>query len=177
MPAIDQPTLQEFLAAGAAGATTTDQGRALEDLICYLFGLVPGIAITRRNEMNVFNTEEIDVALWNDVDPAGFSFLPNIILVECKNWSTRVGSGEVNWFDSKLRSRGLDFGILVSRLGITGDPADLTAAHAVIAAALRERRRLVIIRTDELLALNDTTELAHLIKEKLCELAVKGAIS
>jgi hypothetical protein len=47
----------------------------------------------------------------------------------------------------------------------------------VIAAALRERRRLVIIRTDELLALNDTTELAHLIKEKLCELAVKGAIS
>lgn len=176
MAAIDQPTVQGFVAAGMAAGTTTDQGRALEDLICYVFGLVPGIAITHRNEMNVFNTEEIDVALWNDMDPAGLSFLPNIILVECKNWSARVGSGEVNWFDSKLRNRGLDFGILVSTLGITGDANDLTAAHAVIAAALRERRRLIILTTNELLALDDTSQLAHLLKEKLCDLAVRGAI-
>jgi hypothetical protein len=176
MAAIDQPTMQGFLDTSAAAATTTEQGRALEDLICYLFALVPGIAVTRRNVMNVFHTEEIDVALWNDIDADGFGFLPNIILVECKNWSSRVGSGEVNWFDSKLRNRGLDFGILVSTLGITGDPADLTAAHAVVAAALRERRRLVVVSVDELLALSDTTELTHLLKEKLCDLAVRGAI-
>jgi Restriction endonuclease len=176
MAVIDQATIQGFLSAGAAAVNTTEKGRALEDLICYLFALVPGIAITRRNTMNVFNTEEIDVALWNDVDADGLGFLPNIILVECKNWSNRVGSGEVNWFDSKLRNRGLDFGIFVSTLGITGDAVDLTAAHAVVAAALRERRRLVIVTVDELLALNDTAELAHLLKEKLCDLAVRGAI-
>jgi len=176
MAEIDQAVIQGFLDASAAAQTTTDQGRALEDLICYLFALVPGIAITKRNVMNVFHTEEIDVALWNDPNPDGFSFLPNIILVECKNWSNRVGSGEVNWFDSKLRNRGLDIGILVSTQGITGDPNDLTAAHAVIAAALRERRRLVVITVDELLVLNDTAQLAHLLKEKLCDLAVRGAI-
>jgi hypothetical protein len=176
MPAIDQVAVQGYLDASAAAQTTTDQGRALEDLICYLFALVPGIAITKRNVMNVFHTEEIDVALWNDPNPDGFSFLPNIILVECKNWSNRVGSGEVNWFDSKLRNRGLDIGILVSTQGITGDANDLTAAHAVVAAALRERRRLVVITVDELLALGDTAELAHLLKEKLCDLAVRGAI-
>lgn len=176
MVAINVATINGFISAGAAAHNTTGQGRALEDLICYLFGLVPGVAITRRNTMNVFNTEEIDVALWNDPHAEGFSFLPNIILVECKNWSNRVGSGEVNWFDSKLRNRGLDFGILISTLGITGDAADLTAAHAVVAAALRERRRLVILTVDELLALDDTAELAHLLKEKLCDLAVRGAI-
>jgi hypothetical protein len=46
----------------------------------------------------------------------------------------------------------------------------------VIAAALRERRRLVIVTTAELLALTSTAELAHLLKEKLCDLAVRGAI-
>lgn len=177
MAAIDQTIVQGFLAAGAAALKTTDQGRALEDMICYLFGLVPGVAITQRNEMNVFNTEEIDVALWNDIESTGFGFLPNIVLVECKNWSSRVGSGEVNWFDSKLRNRGLDFGILVSVKGITGDPNDLTAAHAVIAAALREKRRLVVLTTAELSAMNDTSELSHLLKTKLCELAVRGSIA
>ncbi|WP_312794593.1 restriction endonuclease [Tianweitania sp.] len=176
MAAIDQAVVQGYMDASAAAQTTTGQGRALEDLICYLFALVPGIAITRRNVMNVFHTEEIDVALWNDPSPEGFNFLPNIILVECKNWSNSVGSGEVNWFDSKLRNRGLDIGILVSTRGITGDPNDLTAAHAVVAAALRERRRLVVITVEEIVALGDTSELAHLLKEKLCDLAVRGAI-
>src|SRR5690606_21554507 len=87
MAETDQAVVQGYLDASAAAQTTTDQGRALEDLICYLFALVPGIAITKRNVMSVFHTEEIDVALWNDPNPEGFNFLPNIILVECKNWS------------------------------------------------------------------------------------------
>ena len=37
-------------------------------------------------------------------------------LIECKNWTNRVGSAEVNWFDAKLRNRGLTFGILVTTL-------------------------------------------------------------
>jgi len=61
-------------------------GRALEDLICYVTGLIPGVAITHRNELNAFDTEEIDVAIWNDGAADGLFFLPNIILVECKNW-------------------------------------------------------------------------------------------
>lgn len=59
MVAIVQATLEAFIDAGTNAANTTAQGRALEDLICYVFGLVPGIAITHRNEMNVFATEEI----------------------------------------------------------------------------------------------------------------------
>ncbi len=177
MPAILQATVEAYVDAGTNGATTADQGRALEDLICYVFAQVPGISITRRNELNAFQTEEIDVALWNDGHADGFFFLPNIILVECKNWSSRVSSGELNWFDSKLRNRGLPFGVLVAARGITGDAAEITAAHSIVAAALREGRRLVIVRNDELMALTDSTQLVRLVKEKLCDLAVKGTVA
>lgn len=176
MAAINQQTIQDFIAVGANAATTTEQGRALEDLVCYLFGLVPGVAITHRNDMNTFNTEEIDVALWNNKDASGFNFLPDIILVECKNWSSAVGSAEVNWFDTKLRNRGLDFGILVATNGITGKANDLTAAHKIVADALRERRRLVVVTTDEIRGLGDTDALATHLKKKLCDLAVKGSL-
>lgn len=177
MPAIDQNVVGGFVHTGAHATTTTAQGNALEDLVCYLFGLVPGITISQRNVMNAFSTEEIDVAFWNEAPPDGFHFFPNVILVECKNWSSRVGSNEVSWFDSKLRSRGLDFGILIAAKGITGDATDLTNAHSIVARALAEKRRLIVLKTSELLTLNNTDELLLLIKRKLCELAVMGAIS
>jgi restriction endonuclease len=177
MAVIVQAMVEAYVVTGANGPTTADQGRALEDLICYVFAQVPGISITRRNELNAFQTEEIDVALWNDGHPDGFFFLPNIILVECKNWSARVSSAELNWFDSKLRNRGLPFGVLVAAQGITGDAAEITAAHSIVAAALREGRRLVVINSDELMALTDSSELVRLVKEKLCDLAVKGTVA
>ena len=114
MPVIAAATVQAYIDTGRNGQTTAVQGRALEDLICYVLGQVPGVAITHRNELNAFDTEEIDVAIWNDGHPDGFFFLPNIVLVECKNWSSRVGSGELSWFEAKLRSRGLAFGVLIA---------------------------------------------------------------
>ena len=176
MPAIDHQKLDGYLKAGENAQNTSEQGRALEDLICYLFGQVPGIEITQRNTKNTFSTEEIDVALWNDQETKGLNFLPNIILVEVKNWSSRVGGEEVSWFDNKLRSRGLDFGILVCTKGITGDSVKLTAAHHVISNALFEKRKLVVLETTEILKLTNTEELCDLIKVKLCQLAVNGAL-
>jgi hypothetical protein len=173
VPAIDHARVQAFIDVGLNAPMTFEQGRALEDLICYVFGLVPGIAITHRNVMNVFDTEEIDVALFNE----DIRSLPNIILVEAKNWSNRVGSAEVSWFLTKLQNRGLDFGILVTTRGITGDVADQTRAHALVAAALAQKRRLIVITTSELLALVHSDNLVLLIKTKLCDLAVRGAVA
>lgn len=173
MPALDQAHMQGLIDAGQAAVTTTDKGRALEDLICYVFDILPGIAVTHRNELNQFHTEEIDVALLND----SLNYMPINILIECKNWSNAVSSIEVAWFLTKLRNRGLDFGILISPLGITGNQVELTAANFEVASALKERRRLIIITTDEILGLTDTDELEQLIKVKICDLVVKGAIS
>lgn len=159
------------------GQTYFEKGRAFEDLTCYLFETIPGISITQRNQMNAFQNEEIDVAIWNERSKYGLSFLPNIILIECKNWRGPVSSNEVSWFFNKLSSRGLDFGILIANNGITGDAQDLTAAHSIIAQHLVQRRRIVVLTRAEIESLRETSEIVKLIKQKLCILAVSGRIN
>lgn len=161
---------------GDIATNTTAKGRALEDLVCYLFDKIPGITISHRNSFNAFLTEEIDVAFWNERNRNGLQFLPYIILVECKNWSKPVSSIEVNWFASKVENRGLDFGILIACTGITGDRDDLTRAHHVISTHLAKQRKIVIITRKEIEQLLRSEELITLIKMKLCELAVSGTI-
>lgn len=158
------------------GGTNQIKGKAFEDLACYLFETIPGVSIALRNQMNAYNNEEIDVAIWNDRSRHGLNFLPNVVLIECKNWSNPVSSIEVNWFCQKLASRGLDFGILIANNGITGDPNDLTAAHNTIAFHLSQKRRIVVITRNEIDQLSTTGEMVHLIKEKICLLAVAGRI-
>jgi hypothetical protein len=174
MAALSSEQIRAFFEQGDRAPTRAEQGRALEDLACYVFGLVPGISVTMRNALNVFDSEEIDVAFWNELDPRGLPFLPRILLVECKNWSRPVGSDEVAWFDRKLEARGLSFGILVAARGITGEPVGRTAAHQIVAQALRDQRQIIIFGRDELQGMTNTDELIQSTKEKLCELVVTG---
>lgn len=180
MARISRKRVQEYLlvADGADNHTAqgrTVKGRALEDLVCYLFGCVPGITITKRNIHNTFNSEEIDIAFWNEKN-SDLDFLTRIILIECKNWSKSVGSEEVSWFDTKLRSRGLAFGILIAANGITGDPLDTTSGHRIVAQALSEGRQIVILTRREIELLRNTGDLVTLIQHKLCELVVSGTV-
>lgn len=176
MARISQRRVQQFLQLGENGQTTTERGRALEDLICYIFEKIPGISVPIRNQRNIFNTEEIDVALWNEKHPRGFIFLPYIILIECKNWSAPVSSAEVSWFDRKLRDRGLPFGVLIAANGITGDAQHRTEAHSIVAGALPENRRIVVITRQEIELIANTDQIVRLIQTKLCELAVNGTV-
>lgn len=176
MARYSQNTIATHLNAGNNGATNAIKGKAFEDLVCYLFQQIPGIEITQRNALNNFDTEEIDVALWNEKRPKGLYFLPHIVLVECKNWSSPVSSIEVNWFATKLENRGRDYGILIANNGITGVGGDLTAAHSIVANHLARGRHLIVINRAEISQLQDTQDLIKLIKQKLCILTVSGTI-
>ncbi len=176
MPEISQDVIKRYFKAGKQAKTTVDKGRALEDLVCYLFEQVPGVNTGKRNKLNTFESEEIDIAFWNRMDVNGFYFLPNIILVECKNWSKPVGSEEVNWFDSKLKRRGQTFGILIAANGITGNSQKIEAAYEIIRVALSEGRQLIVITQAEIENLLSTEQLIQLIQEKLCELVVSGTL-
>lgn len=162
--------------AGETATTTTNQGRALEDLICYIFEKIPGIELAKRNVLNSFHTEEVDIALWNNQHRNGLYFLPNIILIECKNWSNPVGSQEVAYFSQRLQNRGRDFGVFVAANGITGIPDDLNRAHYEIAMALARGLHIVVLTRSEIESLTDTTQLVNMMKAKLCELAVSGTM-
>src|SRR5579875_3861734 len=87
MAQLSHVRIRDYLARGDVATTTKDKGDALEDLIVYLFEQIPGMTALFRNRRNPFGTEEIDVAFWNDKVPAGLYFLPDTVLVECKNWS------------------------------------------------------------------------------------------
>jgi hypothetical protein len=176
MPEFSHEIINKYLEASEQSKTTVQKGRVLEDLVCYLFEQVPGVSIGKRNALNKFESEEIDVAFWNRMDADGFYFLPNIILVECKNWSQPVGSEEVNWFDSKLKRRGQPFGILIAANGITGNSQKIEAAHEIIRVALSEGRQLIVITRSEIENLRATEDLVKLIQEKLCELVVSGTL-
>ena len=176
MPPISQATIQQHLAAGDNAQVAIHKGRHFENLIDYIFSRIPGVRLTRRDALNTFDSEEIDLAFWNERRDDGLYFLPHIILVECKNWSKAVDSSEVSWFDSKLRRRSMPFGILVAANNITGDANQVAAAHEIIRQALGEGRQHVVITRREIEALNSTEQLVELIQRKLCELAVSGTL-
>jgi hypothetical protein len=135
--------------------TKYHKGKALEDFICFLFEAV-----------------EVDIFLWNEFFPGGLpspAFPPHI-LVECKNWSEKVSSREVSWFDTKLRDRGLFLGVLIAMQGITGQPQRLTDAHFIVAKALSEQRKIIVITREDLEGLTSESDLVGLLKEKLSDL-------
>ncbi len=105
MAASFRAAVKRYLKAADQARTQAAKGKAFEELTCYLFGCIPGISIFRRNVLNYFESEEIDIAFWNEQDPKGLKSLDATLLVECKNWSTTVGSAEVTSFIAKLRKR------------------------------------------------------------------------
>ena len=176
MPPFSTAIIQGHLTAGDNARTRAAKGKALEDLACYLFGMIPGLSITERNAMNPFDTEEIDVACWNEQDAAGLKSFNVLILVECKNWSQAVSSQEVNWFLTKIENRGRDFGILLAMNGVTGNPDDGRAAHHLISVALIKKIRLIVITRAEIEKLTHTDDLVTLIRRKVCQLVVSGTV-
>ncbi len=170
MAAYSKKAILEFLAKGDAATTTSEKGKALEDLICYLFEKIPGLSLTERNVKNAYESEEIDVAFFNDQHAAGLKFLSQILIVECKNWNTPVGSSQVDWLASKVRRRSLECGILVAANGITGDEADGKAAQDIVKAALMEGIRLLVITREHIEGLQSTKDLVTLLKRKMLQL-------
>jgi len=65
MAKISSARILDYFARGDNATTTQEKGDALEELIVYLFGYVPGLSSTlvQRNQRNPSGTEEINVAL------------------------------------------------------------------------------------------------------------------
>lgn len=178
MPAYSRKKIKDFLSEidNAAGSAQKNiRGKAYERLVAYLFGRIPGVSVTHQNVMNVFATEEIDVACQNQQLPKGLLSLPPNFLVECKGWLHAVGSEQVAWFLLKIEFRGLDFGILIAANGITGVPEELTAAHHIVSCVLAVRKiRLVVVTRAEIESLASGEDFAKLIIEKVNRLHATG---
>lgn len=152
------------------GLSAADRGRALEDLVAVTFSTIPGVDVGARNELSVFENEELDLGMTNLRERDGLPTVDTMFLVECKNWSKPVGSIEICWFATKLRRSGQTFGVLVSTEGITGDRARLTAARFEVATALSEGQQVVVLTLDELHWIRSGEQLARLLLDKQIQL-------
>ena len=63
----DTDRIKQIMDESQISNSTYDKGKKLEDLACYLFEKLPGITIAKRNAMNQYDTDEIDVSIWYDI--------------------------------------------------------------------------------------------------------------
>ena len=152
------------------GLPVAQRGKALEDLAVVLFDSVPGVSTFATNSLDVFKSQEIDVVLANDKLESGFLSLGRELLVECKNWAAPVGALEIAWFYTKLRTRGLQNGLLLAANGITGSGHSRTSANAVLAHALSEQIRIIVLTLDDIRSMCNAQDLVTLCRQRELEL-------
>lgn len=170
-----QQRLSRLLKKADKAVTNDAKGKALEDAVEAAFCAVSGITLQARDKDNSYQSEEIDLAFWNEKEAKGLHFLPNILLVEAKNWSKPAGAKEVAWFVEKLRDRCLDFGIFVAAEGVTGDPKGITAARDKIRTALKDGIKVIVMKKQDIMAFKAPGDLVSFLKTKMCELVVSCA--
>jgi hypothetical protein len=156
--------------------STYIRGRAFEDVLEHVFKSVPGCDV-QRNSLNRFASEEVDLSVMNFKDEGGLRALPEVFLVECKNWSSAVDAATVNGFASKIRHRGCSLGVLVAANGVTGDPHEGTAAYQSAALALVEHTRILLLTTTDLGTLASSSDVVTILHRRLLDLIAAGTFT
>lgn len=157
-------------------AKTNDaRGAALEELTKYLFERFPGVECTDQDILDATQSQELDLAFWNDQRMSALSFLDAVLVVECKASDNPVGSADVGWFVRKLQDRGAYHGILVALNGVTGK-GNRNAHDEILKALMRDRIRILLLTRSEILALTTTESLAEVLKRKLLRLTLQRVV-
>jgi len=98
------------------------KGELLENYIETLFSLVPNLDLLQKNKYN--GDEEIDLIYDNTNQYLTPEKSPQIF-IECKNWSSPVGTKEIRDFDSKMDNHDLaKLGLFISIEGFSEEVFD-----------------------------------------------------
>lgn len=162
-PAVPVPALTKKLSE-VLGAKGAGRGKALEEFMAELFSGLKGLRILKRNAR--LSAEELDLVVKNDIDTGFWRIAGSPIIVECKNWSDRVGAREISVLVDKLRSVSPDCrtGVLVAVNGITGDAhAD---AYLKVREARRDGRYVIVLERSDLEDVANGTSLGAVIERK-----------
>jgi hypothetical protein len=157
-----------LLAGVDSGTTSEEKGAALENLMEYLFGLVPGLSIDAKDRRT--DAEELDLVLFNERSHPVLVPWEPVILVECKNWSGPLPARDVVVFVNELRRRHLQNGILVAKNGISGN--QYRDAGRMIFEALHEGFRVVVLTGNQLEQVDGRDSFIQLLKNKYCGIFV-----
>ncbi len=166
-----QGEIIEFFNRSDGATTRQKKGKLLEELIAFLLTQIPGVLFIETNQLNAFHEEEVDVSAYNCKLENGLPFLPHVLIVECKNWSSPVGAREIRDFTRRLQQRGCDHGILVAANGITGG-TELLAAQSELRSALQDGFKILVVTRTELELLSKPQDFIDLLIRKILRLTV-----
>lgn len=157
----------EPLVTRALAAKGQAKGEALQELAVALFSMVEGLRILKTQVR--LAAEELDLVLQNDIDSGFWRTLGSPIVVECKNWSRRVGAREVSVVFENLESLTPDAktGILIAPNGVSGN--ERKDAKLKIREKRQRGRYLLVIEREDLLQLADGVHPAEIIERKYNE--------
>ncbi len=170
----DLRTYQQLIAQVDSAATNQQKGGTFEELCQYLFESLDGVEVVERDRLMA--SEEIDLVLWNAGKEEVLRQWDDVILVECKNWSAKVGAAMLDNFIAKLRRRSLRTGIFVAANGVTGGflrgDSDEPGAIGIIRSALQEGIRVITLTMADLRMIHSVDDFRNLIKKRYCGLFV-----
>jgi hypothetical protein len=121
-----------------------------------------------RDVQDESGAQEIDL-IFSHLFSVSLIPIPDIdIMVECKNEARRISSSQVTVFGNKLRSRGLNIGIMVTTAGLSGHTG--TAGHSAIRDELRGGVSIIVVTAAELGGMSSPDDLVSLLANRLNEL-------
>ena len=94
------------LRQGDEATVTEEVGGALEDVVGWTLCSLPGVRVLHRDFVNRANSAELDLFIFNNARLSPIEFLPQYLIVECKNWQAAVNSSTMRDFIAKVGIRG-----------------------------------------------------------------------
>lgn len=163
------------LRAGERAASTTERGRACEDLGLYLFEKFPGVTLVARDELDAFHAVETDLVFTNDIARSGLYFLEPVLIVECKNYATSsVSSQDVTYFAARLSAKGARSGVLLTTTRVSG--AQGTAGVHALETALVQGVTILVIDRGHLESVDTTEQLLATLMNQFVNYRVRGTL-
>lgn len=171
--AIETEILKEHIDKVEVATTNQEKKESLEDLGEYLLESLAGWKCVGTGLRT--GTSELDLVMENSnrVDPFLMKMGPNI-LVECKNWRRPVGSEEIRDFGRDLQKRRIEYGILISREGITGDPGGRKDARGELWDFFRDGTCILVLSLGDILEVANGAHLIAILRMKDRDLRLIG---
>ena len=165
------------LIAGDATTVTEQIGAALEDVVSRTLCSLPGLRVLKRDFVNRAGSSEFDLFLFNNSRLSPIEFLPDFLLVECKNWAARVDSATVRDFVGKLLATHQKVGILVAANGITGDAAEQTAANDIIRQSFDAHDiKIIVLKRSDIEAFRSKEDIVLFLQERYGEACLRSTL-
>lgn len=118
------------------------KGALLEELLLILWRSIAGFEKTSRNQQN--QDEEIDLVVMNQSSDEFWRKESSFFLVECKNWTSKVGPNEIDRLSQKVERKGAR-----CRLGFFVAPAGFTEGVKTTLLANRKESYVIVLLAKE----------------------------